>query len=503
MNKSSLRTKFFSVLIAYVLLLAQSYAVSAGPQLPDPGKAPLSHDDQIKLGLQAAQQVYQQMPVLPDNSPETQYVRKLGAKLVAQIPPQYSWPYTFHVIPQKDINAFALPGGQMFVNVGTILAAADEAQLAGVMAHEMSHVYMQHSAKQAGKTQTTAAIAGIAGALLGALTGGSMLGQLAQAGIQFGAQGIILKYSRTDEAQADAVGAIIMYKAGYNPQELANFFKTLESQGGEGPQFLSDHPNPGNREQAINQEIANWPPKKFITTSAAFQTAKKQAANVQLYTAQQIAAGAKSGQWSRLNKQNGAVFQPPSGFAVPQSASQQQAESNAPSAPSGQVSLQDVLPNGRMTTKNLGPVKMAYPDNWQVMRSSQGQGLQIAPQAGVTSNAIGYGVIMDAVRGQNGEDLDQLTSELVQAMQKSDSNLRPIGSTQNTDVAGSQGRSVMMETISPFDGANGKPQQERDWLVTVPRGDGSVLYMVFIAPASEFGRFQPTYQNMLNSVQLQ
>ncbi len=136
------------------------------------------------------------------------------------IPQQYSWPFEFHVIPQKEINAFALPGGPMFVNVGTITAAANEAELAGVMAHEMAHVYMQHSAKQAGKTQTTAAIAGLAGALLGAITGGSVIGQLAQAGIQFGAQGIILKYSRGDEAQADAVGAIIMYKAGYNPKAL-------------------------------------------------------------------------------------------------------------------------------------------------------------------------------------------------------------------------------------------------------------------------------------------
>ena len=174
----------------------------------------MSRQQQIQLGFQAAAQVYQQMPVLPDSSPETQYIRKLGAKLAATIPAQYSWPFEFHVIPQKEINAFALPGGPMFVNVGTITAASSEAELAGVMAHEMSHVYMQHSAKQAGKTQTTAAIAGIAGAILGAVTGGSMLGQLAQAGIQFGAQGVILKYSRGDEAQADAVGAIIMYKAG-------------------------------------------------------------------------------------------------------------------------------------------------------------------------------------------------------------------------------------------------------------------------------------------------
>ena len=501
MRHQTFQTRLVSVLIAWAFLFTQGFAVSAGPELPDPGKSPMTHEQQIQLGFQAAQQVYQQMPVLPDNSPETQYVRRLGEKLVAQIPAQYSWPFQFHCIPQKEINAFALPGGPMFVNVGTITAAANEAELAGVMAHEMAHVYMQHSAKQAGKTQTTAAIAGIAGALLGALTGGSMLGQLAQAGIQFGAQGVILKYSRNDEAQADAVGAIIMYKAGYNPQELANFFKTLESEGGEGPQFLSDHPNPGNREQAIQQEIANWPQKKFITTSAAFNTVKKQAQGVQVYTSQQIAAGAKSGQWSRLNKQNGAIFQAPAGVAVSQPASaQQQAE---PSGPAGPVSSQDVMPSSRMTSTDLGPMKISYPDNWQLMRpSQQGQSVQIAPQAGVTGNSIGYGVVINGAKPQNGEDFDQLNSELVDAIKRGDSNLHTIGNVQNINVAGSEGRSVMMETISPFPDAKGQQQKERDWLVTVPRGDGAMLYFVFVAPLSQFSQFQPTYESMLRSVQL-
>jgi predicted Zn-dependent protease len=81
--------------------------------------------------------------------------------------PEYSWPFEFHVVAQKEINAFALPGGEMFVNEGTITAGANEAQLAGVMAHEMSHVYMQHSAKQMEKAHLTQSLAGLAGAILG------------------------------------------------------------------------------------------------------------------------------------------------------------------------------------------------------------------------------------------------------------------------------------------------------------------------------------------------
>ena len=134
--------------VALLLLACQGYAVVGPPQLPNPGNTRTTRDQQIQLGFQAASQVYQQMPVLPDASPETEYIRKLGQKLVATIPSEYSWPFQFHVIPQKEINAFALPGGPMFVNIGTITAASNEAELAGVMAHEISHVYMQHSAKQ-------------------------------------------------------------------------------------------------------------------------------------------------------------------------------------------------------------------------------------------------------------------------------------------------------------------------------------------------------------------
>src|SRR6516164_564913 len=240
-----------------VLLATQAYPQSAAPEFPNPGNAHMSRDKQRALGLQAAGQVYKQMPVLPDNSPETQYIRQLGQKLVATIPPQYSWPFDFHVVAQKEINAFALPGGPMFINIGTITVAANEAELAGVMAHEMSHVYMQHSAKQADKAQWTGLLAGLASGVAGATLGGAV-GQAAQMGIQFGAQGLTLKYSRTDEAQADAVGAVILYKARYNPQALADFFQTLESQSaGAPPQLLSDHPNPGNRQQAIEKEIRN------------------------------------------------------------------------------------------------------------------------------------------------------------------------------------------------------------------------------------------------------
>lgn len=486
-------SKQLSLVMAVGLFATQMYAVVGGPNLPDPGRTGISREQQIQVGYQTAAQIYKQMPVLPDNSPVTQYVQRLGAKLVTQIPPQYSWPYQFHVIAQKEINAFALPGGPIFINLGTIAVADNEAELAGVMAHEMSHVYMQHSAKQAGKTSWIAGLAGLAGAVLGS---GGFVGQLAALGIQIGANGIVMQYSRSDEAQADSVGAIILYKAGYNPQAMADFFQKLAKEGGSGPQWLSDHPNPGNRQQAIQNEIANWPPKQYNTNNAAFLQAKQQADGLRAYSSQQIAQGAKSGEWASLNQRNGAVFRPPSGVAVSQPAS-----AGAGAIASNPVALQSVLPSSTLVTTNLGPLSMARPDNWQVLSPGQNGGdLMIAPRAGVTRNAVGYGVAMDAVPSQDrGLSVDQITEDLVRNFE-SQGDMRALGNPQSITVAGVQGRWVMMQSTSPFPDDQGNPQKERDWVVTVPRSDGSAIYMVFVAPESQFERFRPTFENMLKSV---
>ena len=489
------------LLLLVVLLATLGYAQSTGPEFPNPGNAHMSRDKQRQLGLQAAAQVYQQMPVLPDNSPETQYIRQLGEKLVATIPPEHSWPFEFHVVAQKEINAFALPGGPMFVNIGTITAAANEAQLAGVMGHEMSHVYMQHSAKQASKAQTTGMLAGLAEAALGATMGGTVA-ELGQAGIQMGAQGLMLKYSRTDEAQADAVGAIILYKAGYNPQALAEFFKTLESQGGQPPQWLSDHPNPGNREQAIEKEIRNWPPENYSGNSAAFVKVRQHGMGVKAYTGEEIAQGAKSGQWAVLNRKNGATFNPTAANALTAGAA---TPVTASSSNVAGVSLQSVFPSERMRIADLGPVKIQYPENWQIMMPQhQGRSVTIAPQDGIEGNSVGYGVVLNGVASPNGErmSIDDLTKRLVEELEQNEAQ-RPLGDPRPIAVAGVEGRSVDLHSVSPFPDANGKPQREHDWLVTVPRSNDSIIFLIFVAPQAQFDRFQPTYEAMLKSLQFQ
>lgn len=491
------RTQLLHRAVAFILisvLVSSTWAVSPStPQLPNPGNAKMSRQDQQKLGFQAMSEVYKQMPVLPDSSPETQYVQKLGKRLVKQIPQQYSWPYEFHVIAQKEINAFALPGGPMFINIGTIAAAENEAQLAGVMAHEMSHVYMQHSAKQATSTKRTIAeIIGAAGGILG----GSVLGNLARAGIQFGAGTLLLKYSREDEAQADSVGAIIMYKAGYNPMELANFFEILNKQGGGPPQFLSDHPSPGNRATAIDKQIKPWSPKQYVSTSQDFQSAKKQAASAKAYTQEEIAQGAKSGRWAKENVQNGAV---PASLKQTVASGGTTSEGGVPESISN-VTFEQIRPSSDFTQARGHGFSISYPSNWA---TASGQtSLTIAPKAGVGQNAIAYGVVSSTVQDPNANSLDQAAQDLIQNLQQSNPGMRQNGSLRSTSVNGLQGRELDLSSTSPIQ-QNGSPLPERDRLVLLPMANGNYLYLIFIAPERDFGALEPTFEKMLESLRLQ
>ena len=469
-----------TVAVLCVLAISQPawmWAATRGPELPVPGRVALTRDQQIQLGQKAKAEVYQQMPVLPDSSAETQYIRQLAGRLVAVIPQQYNWPYEFHVVQQKEVNAFAVPGGPLFINIGTIEAADNEAQLAGVMAHEMAHVYMQHSAKQIRQNTVPSIIAGLGG-ILGQMIGG-VGGALAQLGGQVGGGLLSMKYSRGDEAEADAVGAIIMYKAGYDPRQLAVFFQKLEKEGSAGPQMLSDHPNPGNRYQSISNQVASWPQKSFTSSTGGFQNAKAEARNVKAYTAQQIAQMAKSGQIH-----NSGV----SGSQV--------AQGQGPQGTIGSLPQADITPSGEMQQLDHNAFTIQYPANWRVFGDQNSQ-VTIAPQNAVAQDAVAVGAIINGFQPQ-ADNLDEAFGQLIQTIRQSNPDLRQIGSVQTIRVNGAQGKSVELTGPSPVQ-AGGRPLPERDWLVAVPNNQGVLVYAIFIAPDQDFSRLRPTYEQMLRS----
>ena len=209
------------------------------------------------MGRRAEAELRGKVPMVRDAGTE-RYVARIGERLVAAIPARLRHPqfrYTFQVVDRRDINAFALPGGPIFVNRGMLEAARNDGEVAGVIAHEISHVALRHATAQATKGQKFQ-FGAIAGQILGSMIGGRTGAAISQ-GSQIGLGAYVLKYSREYEREADLLGAQIMARAGYDPRDMANMFRTIAQRSGNGgPEWLTDHPNPANRYEAINREAA-------------------------------------------------------------------------------------------------------------------------------------------------------------------------------------------------------------------------------------------------------
>ncbi len=319
------------------------------------------------------------------------------------------FPFTIHAIYDKNINAFSLPGGPIFINTAAILAAENEAQLAGVIAHEMSHVVLRHSTNQASKRNLIA----LPAVLLGALAGDSTLGRLAQIGISFGANSALLKFSRTDEADADYNGAEILADAGYNPLEMARFFEILEAKGGRQGglvQFLSDHPNPGNRAEAIDDEIRRMPRRKLCRRR---NRAGSIASRMLLRHLN-----------APVRRRGNTGDQGPSAMAPPVEP-----------------------PSERMRSYAGRSFALEFPDNWQIQSSSRENVVTLAPRGGVVESGgqalVGYGLEVGVADAQGRRaDLERDTRDLVDKFRASNADMR-IGREARQDRSGRAGGNIV------------------------------------------------------------
>ncbi len=244
-----------------LLMLSLSVAVLSAQTVVKLPKNRYTPEQDVKLGKEAAAEVRAQYPLISD-ARIVKYLSARGDRLVAAAPQELKQPvyeYSFTPVNFKEINAFALPGGPMFVNRGMFDAAAAEAEVVGVMAHELAHVLLRHGTANVSKAQNPWLQLGqIAGVVGGAVVGGAAGAAIAQ-GSQFGLGTLMLRYSRDFEKQADLLGAQIMARAGYDPRALARMFETIEKEskssgGSGGPQWMSSHPNPGNRTVYITKE---------------------------------------------------------------------------------------------------------------------------------------------------------------------------------------------------------------------------------------------------------
>ena len=437
-----------------------------------PGWNIFSPQQDIEVGQQVSRDAERQLPMLNDSRVDN-YLNNLGKRL-SSLAPGHRYPYTYKAVNDRAINAFALPGGPVYVNRGVVEAADNEAHLAGVMAHEISHVALRHGTKQASKAYVTQVPLAILGGVLGSNSVGAVLAQL---GAGFTVNSILLKYSRTDESQADIMGTQILYDAGYDPRAMAQFFDKIQKgqTGGRPIEFFSNHPNPENRIQRVNEEISRLgrPRSGYATDSREFQEIKRYLGSLSTAPRRQVrseAEGGRPGTW--------------------------------PGWPSDRfVSYQNSL------------LLIDHPDNWQVY--AQGDAVTIAPRGGLVDDgrgkqALAYGVIVNLFQppswdsygqqlqgpGYGGRiSLEEATDQLVQEFRQSNRNMRVVRGYDVLNVSGERALSTYLSNDSPSGG------RETNWLVTLQHPEG-LLFIVFTAPERDFQNYESTFNQMLYSVQM-
>lgn len=455
----------FSVLWAMLMLPIASFAQTR----VDIPKNKYKVQDDVELGRKASLEVEQQFPILKDYE-ATRYVENVGERLVRAIPPQYqqsAFDYRFKIVNARDINAFALPGGPMYVNRGMIEAAKTEGEMAGVMAHEISHVALRHATAQ--QTKINSPLNQILG--IGAILGGAIVG--GEAGAQLGqifAAGYFLRYSRDYERQADMLGAQIMARAGYDPRDLANMFRTIEGQSGgsRAPEWLSSHPDPGSRYEAINREaqLLRISPSEATQNTRAFQNTQARLRRLpQAPTMAEIEKNTKNGQTTQSPTNSGTYSRT---VAAPSSRTQRYSSGNW--------------------------ISLNYPSNWRAM-DEQSQ-VWLAPEGAYGNNGITHGALVGIVNAQN-SNLSQATKAYVDGLVKANSYLRQQSNYQQTTISGRQAFYTTLSGRSPVTN-----ETENVTIYTTQLRNGQLLYVAAVSPSSQSSSYNNAFRNMINSIRL-
>lgn len=450
-------------------ILAMPYAAMAQTQIRLHSNR-YSVSDDVKVGQQVAAEVEQQMPILRDQV-STNYVEEVGRRLVAAIPPQFQHPgfrYYFRIVNASDINAFALPGGPMYLNRGMIEAARTEGEMAGVMAHELAHVALRHGTAQATKAQKYSILAGVAG-IAGAILGGPAVGQIGQAAV--GAY--FLKFSREYETEADILGAQIMARAGYDPRDLANMFRTIQSRGGGsgGPEFLSSHPNPANRYERINQEAAMLRVEPYRQDNGEFRQVQAR-----------LRSGGRAPTMAEIAR-SGQRYPSNGGEGYPEG---------------GRVSNRVEYPSSSYRTYRQGNVfSVSVPSNWRELAS--GNSVWYAPEGAygsVQNQAIfTHGVNLGLTRTSS-RYLQQATDEFIRALAQGNNMRQQSGYTRGTI----DGRNALALTLTNVNEATGR--QEIVTVYTTMLQSGDLFYVISVVPREEYNTYSRTFQNVLRSIRL-
>jgi Zn-dependent protease with chaperone function len=441
-----------------------------------------SPQQDVEIGQQSAQEAQQQLPLLNDSQVNA-YVNNIGQRLAKNAGgPQFQ--YQFRVVNSADINAFALPGGFIYVNRGVLDNARNDGEVAGVLAHEISHVALRHGTHQASKAYAAQAGISILGGLLGGRVGQGTADIINAVG-GLGLNALFLKYSRDLESQADVRGAQILAATGYSPADMVSFFQTLEKvDTSKKTNWLSDHPAPPDRIARIQKEA------QLLHVSTTPDRGTTQLASIQ--SRLRGTPAGSTGQVART--------------APAQGARRRTTGANTSvTAPSTSL---------KSYTSRSGVYRVSYPSNWGVIEEGN-TGVTIAPQGGVVSaggqNQIVYGAIinhyapfgnnqryLNGVGGSSNATLENATNDLIAQIQQASPFLKLIkGSGQKMNVNGGTALAAGLTGQNPQTGVN-----ERVTVVTRPLADGHLVYLLFVTPSSQASNFQGVLNTMVNSMQI-
>lgn len=435
----------------------------------EPGFNLFSVEQDVELGRQSAQQIAQQVPLLRDEQ-TVNYVRQLGARLAARAP-GHRFPYQFNVVASREVNAFALPGGFIFVNAGAIMNARNEGELAGVMAHEIMHVALRHGTNQASKAYVAQAGIGIISGILGSGENPDMAQVINTIG-GAGANMVFLKFGRTAETQSDLAGARIMAEAGYDPRDMAAFFRTLQAQGGQrAPEFLSDHPDPGNRIAAINEALPSLPISGNPTRDTRdFQQVRARLTGASRSSLTDSADPRRTGPSDPSNNRAGTRPPPPSS-------------------------------NLRELTSRDRAFSLRFPDNWDALTGSANDdtNIIIAPRGayGQTRNGVvvTHGLFVGLLPAQG--DLQGTTVRFVQQQIAANPDFQVARQPQTIEFAGRSGLATVIVGPSTVTGV-----REMNVVFTTMTGDNRLFYLITIAPEDEVQDYQATFERIIASLRL-
>jgi len=447
-----------------------SMQLSQGPRSAPrfkPGFNLFTPQQDVEIGRQSAEKIMMETPMM-DDPQIVGYIRNLGAKLVARAPGD-RFPYQFQVVATREINAFALPGGYLFVNAGAITAAHNEGELAGVMAHEISHVVLRHGTNQASKAQ----IAQLGLNILGQVRPDSNLFRTINMIGGFGANMLFLKFGRGAEKQADLEGARILAEAGYDPRDMANFFNTLGAENrNRPPEFLSDHPDDGNRNRYILEAIPALPvAARPIHNSYEFEQVRARL----LRSESSISPESQLRRIGAENLTSGG-------------------RRGRPESPAAAFKLY---------REKKGAFEVQAPSNWDGMildDSDANSAYIFAPKGGYgklnNSMMVTHGFFVGAIKVSE-RDLRSATDAFIRRHLEANPDFQVARETIQTPFSGQQGFVSVVSGPSSIGAVT-----EINIIYTAVTDDGRLFYLITVVPEDEADAYYPSFKQIQQSVKL-